>query len=104
MDQVADHNVELFERHRVEVRPLFQRLPLHRRRDDRAQGGNDDDERKRAVDIQQRDHAGDQHQNAVRELKTGTLSVSLKISRLVWLFGKLHHSGYFFLVTYNLRE
>ena len=69
MDQIADHDVELFERHRVEVRPLFQRLPLHRRRDDRANGGNDDDQSKRAVDIQQRDHTGDQHQNAVRELQ-----------------------------------
>ena len=69
MDQVADHDVHLFERHRVEVRPLFQRLSLHRRRDDRANGGNDDDQSKRAVDIQQRDHAGNQHQNAVRELQ-----------------------------------
>ena len=68
MDQVADHDVELFERHRVEVRPLFQRFSLHRRRDDRAEGRNDDDQGKSAVDIQQRDHAGDQHQNAVREL------------------------------------
>ena len=73
MDQVADHDVELFERHRVEVRPLFQRLTLHCRRDDRANGGNDDDQGKRAVDIQQRDHAGDQHQNAVHKLQTGNI-------------------------------
>ncbi len=43
VDQVADHDVELFQRHRIEVCPLFQRLPLHGRGDDGTHGGNDDD-------------------------------------------------------------
>ena len=43
VDQVADYDVELFQRHRIEVCPLFQRLPLHGRGDDGTHGGNDDD-------------------------------------------------------------
>lgn len=43
VDQVADHDVELFQRQRIEVCPLFQRLPLHGRGDDGTHGGNDDD-------------------------------------------------------------
>ena len=43
VDQVADHDVELFRRHRIEVCPLFQRLPLLGRGDDGTHGGNDDD-------------------------------------------------------------
>ena len=43
VDQVADHDVELFQRHRIEVCPLFQRLPLLGRGDDGTHGGNDDD-------------------------------------------------------------
>ncbi len=43
VDQVADYDVELFQRHRIEVCPLFQRLPLLGRGDDGTHGGNDDD-------------------------------------------------------------
>lgn len=43
VDQVADHDVELFQRQRIEVCPLFQRLPLLGRGDDGTHGGNDDD-------------------------------------------------------------
>ena len=69
VDQVADHDVELFQRHRIEVCPLFQRLPLYGRGNDGTDSGNDDDHGQIAVDVQQRDHAGDQHQNAVCQLQ-----------------------------------
>ena len=39
VDQVADYDVELFQRHRIEVCPLFQRLPLLGRGDDGTHGG-----------------------------------------------------------------
>ena len=73
VDQVADHDVELFQRHRIEVCPLFQRLPLHGRGDDGTHGGNDDDHCQIAVDVQQCDHTGDQYQDAVGQLQAGDI-------------------------------
>ena len=73
VDQIADHDIELFQGHRIEIGPFFQCLPLHGGGHNGAHGGNNDDHRQIAVDVQQCDHTGDQYQNAVGQFQAGDI-------------------------------
>ena len=52
---------------------FFQCLPLHGGGHNGTHGGNDDNHRQIAVDIQQGDHTGDQYQNTVSQFQTGDI-------------------------------
>lgn len=73
VDQIADHDIELFQGHRIEIGPFFQRLPLHGGGHNGTHGGNDDNDGQIAVDIQQCDHTGDQYQDAVGQFQAGDI-------------------------------